>query len=100
MSRGSRAYVNAHAILGRSLARRRPPEAASQPPHRGVHIDVWLPLRHARRFSRDGSRCFAGGTWMHYRATAEQTVEQVRGLEENYFSLLQKQCQAFLGSQT
>jgi hypothetical protein len=33
-------------------------------------------------------------------ATAEQTVVQVRGLKESYFSVLQKRCQAFLGSQT
>ena len=35
-----------------------------------------------------------------FGATAEQTVEQVRGIEENYFSALEEQCQAFLGSST
>ena len=67
------ARVNAHAIVGRSLARRRSREVASQPPRRGVHIDVWLPLRHGRRFSRDGLRCFAGCTWMHYRPSRVDT---------------------------
>ena len=33
-------------------------------------------------------------------ATAGQTVEQVRGLEENYFSVFQRTMSAFLGSQT
>jgi hypothetical protein len=44
--------VNAHAIVGRSLARRRPREAASQPPHRAVHIDVWLPTARSTLFAR------------------------------------------------